>query len=152
MTPRRWVRIAIAITLGAALAATLPALPAVSQQSPPPPMVELGDTATLAARGAGLLVTVTITCPADSFFADLFVSVSQRRGSRVANGSGFVSNIDCTGAPQEITVPVQAFSATFRQGVAFATAELFVCGPFFCGSVTDAEEITIVRADNAAAA
>jgi hypothetical protein len=152
MTTRRWVRIAIAITLGAALAATLPALPAVSQQSPPPPMVEIGDTATLAARGAALLVTVTVTCPADSDFADLFVSVSQRRGSRVANGGGFVGNIDCTGEPQEITVPVQAFGATFRQGVAFATAELFVCGPFFCGSVTDAEEITIVRADRATAA
>src|SRR5918995_162077 len=142
MTPRRWVRIAIAITLGAALAATLPALPAVSQQSPPPPVVEIGDTATLAARGAGLFVTVTVTCPADSDFADLFVSVSQRRGSRVANGSGFVSNIDCTGEPQEVIVPVQAFGATFRAGVAFATAELFVCGPFGCMSATDAEEIT----------
>jgi hypothetical protein len=151
MTPRRWVRIAIAITLGAALAATLPALPAVSQQSPPPPMVEIGDTATLAARGAGLLVTVTVTCPADSDFADLFVSVSQRRGGRVASGSGFVGNIDCTGEPQEVTVAVTAFGAPFRQGVAFATAELFVCGPFFCDSVTDAEEITIVRANTAAA-
>jgi hypothetical protein len=150
MSPRRWVRIAIAITLGAALAATLPALPAVSQQSPPPPMVEIGDTATLAARGAGLFVTVTVTCPADSDFADLYVSVSQRRGSRVANGSGYVS-VDCTGEPQEITVPVTAFGATFRQGVAFATAELFVCGPFGCQSATDAEEITIVRANTAAA-
>lgn len=149
MTPRRWVRIAIAISLGAALA-TLPALPAVGQQAPA--TVELGDTATLAARGAGLLVTVTVTCPADSDFADLFVSVSQRRGGRVANGSGFVTNIDCTGEPQEITVPVQAFGAAFRQGVAFATAELFACGPEFCQSVTDTEEITIVRADRSAAA
>jgi hypothetical protein len=48
MSPRRWIRIAIAISLGAALA-TLPALPAVSQQAPA--TVELGDTATLAARG-----------------------------------------------------------------------------------------------------
>jgi hypothetical protein len=149
MTPIRWVRIAIAITLGAALA-TMPGLPAVSQEAPA--TVEIGDTATLTARGAGLLVTVTVTCPADSDFADLFVSVSQRRGSRVANGSGFVGNIDCTGEPQEITVPVIAFGAAFRQGVAFATAELFVCGPEFCQSVTDAEEITIVRADTAAAA
>jgi len=149
MTPRRWIRIAISITLGAALA-TLPAFPAVGQQAPA--TVEIGDTATLAARGAGLQVTVTVTCPADSDFADLFVSVSQRRGSRVANGSGFVGNIDCTGEPQEITVPVIAFGAAFRQGVAFATAELFVCGPEFCQSVTDAEEITIVRADRAAAA
>jgi hypothetical protein len=152
MSPRRWIRIAVAITLGAALAATLPALPAVSQQSPPPPMVEIADTATLAARGAAVLVTVTVTCPADSDFAQLFVSVSQRRGSRVANGSGFISDFTCTGEPQEITVPVLAFGASFRQGVAFATAELFVCGPFFCESVTDAEEITIVRADTAAAA
>ena len=51
MTPRRWIRLAIAISLGAALA-TLPALPAVSQEAP---TVELGDTATLAARGADYL-------------------------------------------------------------------------------------------------
>ena len=149
MTPRRWIRLAIAISLGAALA-TLPALPAVGQQAPA--TVELGDTATLAARGAAVLVTVTVTCPADSDFAQLFVSVSQRRGGRVAAGSGFVSEFTCTGEPQEITVPVLAFGAPFRAGVAFASAELFVCGPFFCGSVTDAEEITIVRADRAAAA
>lgn len=152
MTPRRWVRIAIAITLGAALAATLPALPAVSQQSPPPPMVEIADTATLAAGGAAVLVTVTVTCPAGSDFADLSVSVSQRRGSRAASGSGFVSEFTCTGEPQEITVPVLASGATFRKGVAFATAQLFVCGPFGCMSATDAEEITIVRAGTAAAA
>jgi hypothetical protein len=149
MTPRRWIRIAIAISLGAALA-TLPALPAVSQQASA--TVEIGDTATLAARGAGLLVTVTVTCPADTDFADLFVSVSQRRGGRVANGGGFVSNIDCTGEAQEITVPVQAFGAPFRQGVAFATADFSVCGPEFCQTVSDTEEITIVRANAAAAA
>ena len=152
MSPRHWVRIAVAITLGAALAATLPALPAVSQQSPPPPMVEIADTATLAAGGAALFVTVTVTCPADSDYAELYVSVSQRRGSRVANGSGYVSEFTCTGEPQEITVPVLAYGATFRQGVAFATAQLYVCGPFGCMSATDAEEITIVRADRAAAA
>jgi hypothetical protein len=148
---RRWIRIAIAIALGAALAATLPALPAVSQQSPPPPMIEIEDTATLAARGAAVLVQVTVTCPADSDFADLSVEVSQRRGGRIANGFGFTS-VTCTGEPQTITVEVLAFGAPFRQGVAFARATLFACGPSFCGQVTDAEEITIVRASNAAAA
>jgi hypothetical protein len=146
---RRWIRIAIAIALGAALAATLPALPAVSQQSPPPPMVEIGDTATLAARGAAALVEVTVTCPAgeDAF---LSVGLSQRRGSRAATGFGGLE-FTCTGEPQTLTVPVLANNATFKQGVAFATAELFVCGRFFCGSVSDAEEITLVRASTAAA-
>jgi hypothetical protein len=144
MTARRWVRIAITITLGAALA-TLPALPAVSQEAPA--TVEIGDTATLAARGAGLLVTVTVTCPADTEFADLFVNVSQRRGGRIANAGAFRSGIECTGEPQEITLAATAFGAAFRAGVAFATAELFVCDPNFeCVTVTDAEEITIVRA------
>ena len=146
---RRWIRIAIAIALGAALAATLPVLPAVSQESPPPPMVEIEDTATLAARGAAALVEVTVTCPAgEQTF--LQVGLSQRRGSRAANGFGFLE-FTCTGAPQTLTIPVLANNATFRQGVAFATAELFVCTRFFCGSVTDAEEITLVRADTAAA-
>jgi hypothetical protein len=141
---RRWIRIAVAIALGAALAATLPALPAVSQQSPPPPVIEIEDTATAAA-----LVEVTVTCPAgEQTF--LQVGVSQRRGSRAATGFGFVE-FTCTGAPQTLTVPVLANNATFRQGVAFATAEMFICTRFFCGSVTDAEEITLVRADTAAA-
>jgi hypothetical protein len=147
---RRWIRIAIAIALGAALAATLPALPAVSQQSPPPPVIEIEDTATLAARGAAVLVEVTVTCPAgEQTF--LNVGISQRRGSRAASGFGFVE-FTCTGAPQTLTVPVLAFNATFKQGVAFATAEMFICTRFFCGSVTDAEEITLVRANGAAAA
>jgi hypothetical protein len=146
---RRWIRIAVAIALGAALAATLPALPAVSQQSPPPPVIEIEDTATLAARGAAVLVEVTVTCPAGEE-AFLQVGVSQRRGSRAATGFGFVE-YTCTGAPQTLTVPVLANNATFRQGVAFATAETFICTRFFCGSVTDAEEITLVRADTAAA-
>jgi hypothetical protein len=147
---RRWIRIAVAIALGAALAATLPALPAVSQQSPPPPVIEIEDTATLAARGAAVLVEVTVTCPAgEQTF--LSVGVSQRRGSRAASGFGFVE-FTCTGAPQTLTVPVLANNATFRQGVAFATAEMFICTRFFCGSVTDAEEITLVRANGAAAA
>ena len=120
MTPRRWIRLAIAISLGAALA-TLPASLAVSQEAP---TVDSGTPPPWPPR-RGLLVTVTVTCPADSEFADLFVSVPAPR-SRVANGSGFVGNLDCTGEPQEITVPVQAFGAAFRQGVAFATAELFV--------------------------
>jgi hypothetical protein len=146
---RRWIRIAIAIALGAALAATLPALPAVSQQSPPPPVIEIEDTATLAARGAAALVEVTVTCPAgEQTF--LQVGVSQRRGSRAASGYG-QTEFTCTGAPQTFTVPVLANNATFRQGVAFAEAQLFVCGRFFCGSVTDAEEITLVRASTAAA-
>ena len=148
---RRWVPIAIAITLGAALAATLPVLPAVSQESPPPPVVEIEDTATLAARGAAVLVTVTVTCPAGEE-AYLQVGVSQRRGSRAANGFGYVDTLVCTGEPQTVTVPVLASNATFKKGVAFATAQLFVCGRFFCGSVTDAEEITLVEANGAAVA
>jgi hypothetical protein len=147
---RRWVPIAIAITLGAALAATLPTLPAVSQESPPPPVVEIQDTATLAARGAAVLVTVTVTCPAGEE-AYLQVGVSQRRGSRAANGFGSTEFV-CTGEPQTVTVPVLASNATFKKGVAFATAELFVCGRFFCGSVSDAEEITLVQANGAAVA
>ena len=147
---RRWVPIAIAITLGAALAATLPTLPAVSQESPPPPVVEIQDTATLAARGAAVLVTVTVTCPAGEQ-AYLQVGVSQRRASRAANGFGSTEFV-CTGEPQTVTVPVLASNATFKKGVAFATAQLFVCGRFFCGSVSDAEEITLVQASGAAVA
>ena len=151
MTPRRWVRIAIAISLGAALA-TLPALPAVGQEVFA--TVEIGDTATQAGPDAGLLVTVTVTCPVDSLgntFLHLFVDQTRGRKGR-AFGFGSVSNFDCTGEPQEIIVSVTASVGPFRPGTASAQAELFVCAHDQCTMATDAEEITVVRLDTEAAA
>jgi hypothetical protein len=77
-------------------------------------VIEIEDTATLAARGAAALVEVTVTRPAgrDAF---LQVDLSRRRGSRAAVGSGTWSSPKRGAA--DLTVPVLANNATFRQGV-----------------------------------
>ena len=66
-----WGRTLIAIILGSALAATVSVLPAVGQDSPPHPVVDIG-TGRLVAKGAAVDVPVTYTCgPGDLVFGYL---------------------------------------------------------------------------------
>jgi hypothetical protein len=146
MTKRQVLRTLAALTLGAGLVAAVPAMPAIGQISPPAVIsVEVGDEATLVARGAAVLVPVEVVCPAGSEFRDLSVRVTQRAGSRIASGFGGTSDFICTGTTQVVNVLVHAQDLAFRKGQAVAEASLFVCTEFGCESVTDTETIQIVR-------
>jgi hypothetical protein len=106
--------------------------------------VQVGSPARLVARGAAVDVPLEVTCSGTSS-ADVFVSVTQKSGSGVAEGFGFTS-VGCTGSGQQITVRVQASGGkTFKQGPAVASAEIFGCGRSVCGSETDSEVIAIQR-------
>jgi hypothetical protein len=106
--------------------------------------VQVQSPARLVARGAAVDVTLEVTCSGTST-ADVFVSVSQKAGSGVAQGSGFAS-VGCTGSGQQVIVRVQASGGkTFKQGTAVASAEIFGCGTRVCGSETDSEAIQIQR-------
>ena len=145
MTKRHGLRLLAAIGIGGGLALAVPALPAVGQISPPAVFsVEVGDEATLVARGAAVLVPVEIRCPAGST-GFLSVRVTQRVGSRIASGSGSTSDFVCTGATQTVEVLVPAQGQAFKKGPAVAEASLFACGPFFCGPANDIENIEISR-------
>jgi hypothetical protein len=145
MTKRHVLRLLAAIGVGGGLAFAVPVLPAVGQVSPPAVVsVEVGDEASLVARGAAVLVPVEIRCPAGST-GFLSVRVTQRAGSRIASGVGSTSDFVCTGATQTVEVLVPAQDQAFKKGAAIADASLFVCGPTFCGSVSDTENIEIVR-------
>ena len=145
MTKRHVGRLLAAISVGAGLAFAIPVLPAVGQVSPPAVVaVEVGDQATLVARGAAVLVPVEVTCPAGSG-GSLQVRVTQRAGSRIASGSGFTSDFVCTGATQVVEVLVHAQGQAFKRGPAVAQASLFGCFEFFCQQVSDTENIEIVR-------
>ncbi len=112
-----------------------------------PPAVlsgEVGDEATLVARGAAVLVPVEIRCPAGGT-GFVTVRVTQRAGSRIASGAGGTSDFVCTGATQTVEVLVPAQGQAFKKGPAVAEASLFVCGDFGCQSVTDTEAIAIAR-------
>jgi hypothetical protein len=144
MTKRHVLRVLAAIGLGAGLAVAAPTLPAVGQISPPSVMsVEVGDEATLEARGAAVVVPVEVRCPAGST-GFLNVQVTQRAGSRIASGTGSTSDFVCTGATQTVNVLVPAQGQAFKKGPAVAAASLFICD-FLCESASDTENIAIVR-------
>lgn len=106
--------------------------------------VQVESPARLVSRGAAVDVTLEVTCNSP-FGADVFVSVTQKSGSGVAQGFGF-ENVGCTGSGEQVVIRVQASGGkTFKQGTAVASAEIFGCNNVTCGSETDSEVIEIRR-------
>jgi len=139
----------VAIVLGGALALFAATGPAVAFFSGGLFLdVRVESPATLVARGAAVDVPLEVTCNAAPNTASVSVTVTQRSGSGVAQGSGFAA-VGCTGSGQQIRVRVQATSGgkTFKQGTAVATADIFGCASNFsiCGNETDSQTITIQR-------
>ncbi len=143
MKHRTPARLAAALVGGSALAFAVPALPAVGESSPPGAFsVEIGD-GQIVARGAQAQVTYLVQCPAGSS-AFLSASLTQRVGNGVADGFAG-DTVECTGAPQSVTLLFSAQSGgkAFRKGVAATRGELgtftFPDGPAgieFSGPVT----------------
>ena len=116
------------MALGGLLALGVAGSPAVAVLSAPGSyQVSIGPAATLEAKGAAVSVPVTVTCPAFTT-ATLSVSLTQRVGNSAVSGNRYVQ-VRCTGAPQQEVVHVvaQSGSRTFKNGSAFAEAELFGC-------------------------
>ena len=115
--------------------------------------VEVADSGTLVAKGAGVIVPVTVVCepggvvfppfpfpPGGSFVS---VSVTQRSGNRIAQGYGGTSVV-CNGTPQTVDVQVTPSQAPFKHGTALVTASMTQCDYFLgCHTATDTEEITL---------
>jgi hypothetical protein len=102
------------------------------------------ESATLVSRGAAVDVTLEVTCNSP-FGADVFVTVTQKSGSGVAQGFGSES-VGCTGSGEQVVIRVQAFGGkTFKQGTAVVSAEIFGCNNVTCGSETDSEVIDIKK-------
>lgn len=140
----RWLRAVAALALGGGLALAGPALPAVGFHSHPSVAadIEVGDEATLVAKGAAVLIRVEVTCePGGTGYVS--VEVSQARGRHVANGYGF-TEIACEGTTQVVQMMVQAHSGAFKTGPAVVRAELYACG-FQCEQDVDVEEVSVAR-------
>ena len=103
--------------------------------------VDLGTTATLWAKGAAVLVPVTVTCGDTTFPSTsvAMVTVSERSSKRIADGNGSAS-VTCDGTPHTVEVLVKAADVPFKPGTALATASVFFCGP---GCGPDTAEIRI---------
>jgi hypothetical protein len=106
--------------------------------------VQVESPARMVSRGAAVDVTLEVTCNSP-FGADVFVTVTQRSGSGVAQGFGS-ETVGCTGSGEQVVIRVQAFGAkAFKQGTAVVSAEIFGCNNVTCGSETDSEVIEIRR-------
>lgn len=119
---------------GAVAAAALgPAGPAVGQASPPTQLqIQVNSSASLVAKGTGVDVSVTASCPATTqqiLSAGLSVILTERVGVAAAVGSGGTSSINCTGAAQsfDLLVTPDVGSVAFKQGNALANAQINVC-------------------------
>jgi len=119
--------------------------------------VDLGDSATLVAKGAGVIVPVTVTCAASELPPPAFppfppfpgsstvgVQVTERSGSRIAMGSG-MEPLVCDGAPHTYDVLVRALGAPFKNGTALATASVFACDLSGCHEASDTAEVRISK-------
>ncbi|MCA1672626.1 MAG: hypothetical protein LC799_10630 [Actinobacteria bacterium] len=105
--------------------------------------VALGGSGTLVAKGAGVVVPVTVTC-APSQFNSVDVQLSQRSGNGIVQGYGS-ANVVCDGTPHTVDVLVSAQGAPFKQGAALARASMFVCDFSGCHQASDSGEIRISR-------
>ena len=135
----------VAILAGASFALFAPSGPAVAFSSGGLFLdVQVESPAHLVSRGAAVDVPLEVTCNSP-FGADVFVTVTQKSGSGVAQGFGSTS-VGCTGSGQQITVRVTASGGkTFKQGTAVASAEVFGCNNVTCGSETDSEVIQLQK-------
>jgi hypothetical protein len=106
--------------------------------------VQVESPARMVSRGAAVDVTLEVTCNSP-FGADVFVTVTQRSGSGVAQGFGS-ETVGCTGSGEQVVIRAQAFGGkAFKQGTAVVSAEIFGCNNVTCGSETDSEVIEIRR-------
>jgi hypothetical protein len=134
----------VAIVLGSVLALFATTGPAVAFFSGGLFLDVQVESATLVSRGAAVDVTLEVTCNTP-FGADVFVTVTQRSGSGVAQGFGS-ETVGCTGSGEQVVVRAQEFGGKpFKQGTAVVSAEIFGCNNVTCGSETDSEVIEIRR-------
>jgi hypothetical protein len=134
----------VAIVLGSMLALFATTGPAVAFFSGGLFLDVQVESATLVSRGAAVDVTLEVTCNATGS-AFVFVSVTQKSGSGVAQGSGS-TQVGCTGSGERVVVRVLANAGkTFKQGTAVVSAEIFGCNNVTCGSETDSEVIQLQR-------
>jgi hypothetical protein len=134
-----------AVVIGAAVAYALPAGADVSILSPSVAAVQVGSPATVDAKGAVVVVSVTTVCARGASFTNLSLDIVETVGGGIAHGSASVDGIACTGGFNTVDVFVFAQDKPFHRGTGFAKADFIVCDFSGCRSATDQREVRIVR-------
>ena len=136
---RKMMKLAAPLAGAAALVAVL-AGPSTADGA-----MTIGGTASLVAKGAGVLVPVEVTCGATGpspMPSTVFVQLRQRSGNRLAEGNGSAP-LQCDGTAHTVEALVNAEGAPFKPGVALASASGFVCDMFGCYSMFDTADVRI---------
>jgi hypothetical protein len=123
-------RLIVRIIVLVALACGLVSAQALSAVAPPPPATaELGQTATLVAKGAAIEVPVTYSCSSDAAFGAIELFVTERvGGNRIASGSGSTFNVICDGAQHTALITVTSGSGmAFHHGTAVVQGSFQAC-------------------------
>jgi hypothetical protein len=144
MFRRSIFRIVFLVTLGLTLVAA-PILPAAAQ--PTSATAELGQTATLVAKGAAVAVPVVYSCSSDAAGAiDLFAT-ERVGGNRTAQGNASTFGLVCDGAQHTAVVTVPSGNGNaFHQGTAFVQGALSACDPAgICLTVPFSGTIGVVK-------
>jgi hypothetical protein len=141
MFRRKWLTAGLALLVGGGIAAAMPGLAAVGQSSPPSSPVVLQNTAQIVNRGAAALASVLVVCqPGDS--TSLTVSLSEKSGNGIAEGSAFQSQLACTGEIETLIVPITPTNKPFVKGTALGQASFTDC-TYQCVSGSDARSVTL---------
>ena len=136
-----------AMAFGASLAFAAVVVPAAAANAAVSGSVDIGETATLLARGAGVSVPVTVTCTSDLPLAYGYVnaSITQRQGQTLVQGSSSTQVRTCDGTPQAYTVVITG-SRPFKAGEVVASSTLEFCdAEYTCTSATTSKTIVITR-------
>lgn len=121
--------------------------------------IRIDGPAVMRAQGAAITLPVSVTCPTPPApspepeprpfpspvpESSLSIQATQAIGGGTTGGYGNASVV-CDGTPHVVKVDVMVTAPTppFKPGVAFGRADLYICGPEFCGPVSDSGEITI---------
>jgi hypothetical protein len=138
---------AVTIAGATATAMLIPSTPAVAFSSGGLVLdIVVQTPAHLVANGAAIAVPIDYTCFGTSFPPTVVVSVTEHVGNGIASGNANLSNTNCTGEIQSITVDVAASPGgkAFAKGNAFAAGSIFGCGST-CGQENDNVTIAIRR-------
>jgi hypothetical protein len=148
---------ALTLALGGLLAVLAPASSAsASDPLPPPPPepvpepmplmldVDVSSPGILTAGGAAVDVPVTVACSGRDGFLSL--TLTQRVGNRIAQGSGWAS-VACVGQTQRLLLRVVAFGGgpAFRAKPALADASASACNDLYCFNDQASEVIDVRR-------
>jgi hypothetical protein len=147
MNRRRWAKLSVILALASVAVVTVligPVSSAVGFFSGGLSLdVQVQSPASVVSRGAAVNVPLQIVCTSQQ--AELYVQVTQRAGSEIAQGSAFMQ-VTCEGDLQQVNIVVPASGGkAFKKGSAVAQAEIFGCLGRTCGSETDTATIDLVK-------